>query len=830
MPDIKKLITGFLIITTAASASVFMLSNAQSNASAVALAAQDAIASGTATLADQNAFVPTQNDITSAVTDEDPDVAAELNDPDNLTTNFTNAFLNSVADANPNGLGTPDADGNLDIASPDAQTVAAALGDSPAIEDFKLPNWNAQASAEKINVTNAATVQSYDVALNSVLNKDLVQSGAQSLIGQEDLDPSNFQAIEPAIDDTVSSTAAIPTPANLVSFQKSFVAMSVYEENMASLADMAQTDPVKASLIYEGEDAKYDQVLENFTTQFQNASAQGLFSYDNNAVAPVAVAATASATASAATPQNNDLLSLLQNYLGIQQAHAQFDGVDGVGPTPVIITAPLPIPTAPAAPVPVIDPASASLFAKFVEQTVDTIILQIVRNVLVAFIQQRVLKWIQNSGAPLFVQQFGQQLVNIAQAQAISSLANILPGYNASCPNIGKLLSQTTVNLGLTIPVSKQVPICSIPAVSAQQLTNFYKNFNIKLSANPGGNWNMYAQVLNPNGNYYGSLLQTMDYVNQNTAQAQANVQTQQIANQGFTGQTTCPGGANPNGTSLVCPDGSTPTTGLSCLPGWNAAPGVVGMCTNANGVLMAATSQPSCPGGAVPVNQSNNGLCPAQSGQPASEPTTITPGQTTKTVHDTALGGAINLTVNANSVVGILAAVGTSLLNTIVSAAATAAVKAGTAGLAGAVLGATNGSGGITSSGSNGGATITQPVVNTSTTPLPSQSPTTCSPHNPQCDNSVCTGDSLGDEISFYATGGDGITYTWSVGAPVGGSTGELVASPSTGSGATFSPYFELGSIPASTTLPSTLVVPVSVTGSDGVTDTCLAAISTQQ
>jgi hypothetical protein len=742
MPDLKKLITGFLIIAAAASSSALVLSNLGGSA----VVSSNTAATDTLSFADQNAFVPTQDDVINAVVNSDATVAAALNDPNNLTTNFTNAFLNGVADANPTGL-NPDANGNENIASPDPATVSKYLSQAPALKNLKLPNWDSDVAAQKIKVATSVSAGQYSDALNGVFDKDLVQSGIQDLVGQKGLDPSNFAAIESPLQGAVSDAASTPTPAKLVTFQKSLVAMLVYERNMAALADEAKTDPVKASLVFQNEENAYDKVLSNFATQSQKVSSQGLFSF-NNVKLP--------------SPGANPGLAFLQTYFGLPMAHAQWLTFD------------------------------ATTFGEWIKQEIETLILQIVKNTLVAFIQQRVLTWIKGSGAPLFVQQFANQLVNIAQAKAISSLAGVLPGYKASCPNIGNLLGQTTLNLGLTAPI-KNIPTCNIPAVSASQLTNFYNNFSFGgANAVPGGGWGLYAQVLNPNNNYYGALAQTTDYVGQQVGQAQQAAQTKTVANNGFKGSDICANGDDPNGYGYWCVN------------------------VNDSSDIYTLNQDGSCDTGYAKQTMSNGGQCPD-----GSDPKSVTPGQTVKTAHDTALGGSLQLTVNANSIEGVLASVATSLINTLAQAAISTASQLGTQYATQGLLSVTAGSNG-SSNGSSISGGVTAPVVPSSA--LPQLPPTACAPQTP-CDpslsSSTCISGYPNDIIHFSATGGDGYDYAWTVDAPIG-----VMPSVASGTGPQFSVSFAIDPNGTST-LVFPITIPVDVMGSDNATDSCSAVIT---
>ncbi len=831
MPDFKKLITGFLVIAVAASASAFVLSNA-GNGSPVTI--NDGAATDTSAVTEGNAFVVSTNDVQNAILAQDPVVAAALSDPNNLTATFTDAFLNGLSVANPDGL-NQDASGTATVQKPATSTITAAFTKSSALKGFRIPNWEAEAAAQKLTVSAGVAPGSYGDALNGIIEKNFAQSGVQDLVGQKDVDPAVMQTVAGPVSDTLAATVAISAPTQLASFHKSLVKVLLYEKNMLAVADQAQADPVKASLIFEAEQSKYVAALQDFGAQSQKASSKGLFSFGKN---PAKI---------------NQSLALLESYLGIPTAHAQWLTFD------------------------------PSNFGQWLLEQLHSIVLQILKNTLSAFLQQRVLKWIQGSGAPKFVQQFGTELVSVAQAKAMSAANKALGGAMA-CPNVGQLLGQTTLRLGL-ITKQQQTPVCSLTPVYLGQVKNFYKNFNVTLNNVQGGSWNMYAQILNPNANYYGMAIQTNDYVNGQTVQTTQAKQAQISSSQGFKGTLQCDDKSNPNGTSMqcenadgtyspparntLCPagstgpggapypgnitaclDGSTPSSKPSCNqygPGESLDPSDPTLCqpsgspavpsdvcgdgsppVSSNGCQDSAGHfvQPvsqtgSCSDGSAPQTYDNNGEC-----ADGSEPRVTTPAPVTFAALNSAQDSVFKFTADANSIVGVLESVAVSFLNTVVQAGVTAAVQYGTQGLTSIVLGGQSGAPSTVSG-------ITPPAPNApASSSLPSYPPTQCSPHNPNCtsgSSSQCTSGFFGDKITFSAVGGDGLSFQWKVGSAVDANNApvSVFASAASGTFATFSPYFLMptSSVPLSIAFPIT--IPITVTGSDNLSDTCLAIVT---
>jgi hypothetical protein len=738
-------------LATAAAFSTLILSNIGN------LSPRAAVTSGVATstgalLADQNAFVPTSADVANAIADNNADVASALKDPNNLTTNLTNALLDSASTANASGM-VQNADGNIAFQQPAVGSVSASFSKSQAVKKYQLPNWDAEVAAQKLNIAAVADPQKYSDTLNGIIVKNIIQTGASGMVGQ-DVDASGMAAIASPIQNAASEIANTPTPKQLVAFQKSLVAAMIYEKNMVALATLAGTDPVKASLIEQAESARYDQVMADFGAESEKASVKGLFSFNND------------------TPQKqeNGTLAILRRFFGIQTANAQW---------------------------PVFNPVE---LASWIKDEIKSILLQILKNTLTAFLQQRVLTMIQGSGAPKFVQQWGSTLATAYTQKAIASMSQVLAN---SCPNIGTLLRPIQANLQASANINiggGTILSCPIPRASQGQLANFYADFNAPgVQALSGGGWGMYAQVLNPDGgNYFGTLLGASDYVNSQGSQAQIAAQDEAAANQGYTGQKQCDDKSDPNGTHTVCLDNKD-----------NAYH------TNPDG---------SCDAGYFPALEPNGGLC-----ADGKSPHITTPGQTTLQAQQEALGGSLKLVTSANDIIGILETVGMSFLNTVAQAGINKATALGTQAATGGLLSITAGQPGT------GGAVAVSSAgdqpINSTDKNLPTYPPTQCSPHNPTCSSGPggqCSGGYLGDEMTFAATGGDGFTYTWKVPTLPRG----ISINVSSYSGPMFSPYFSLTNQTDPATNQPVIVsfpvtIPITVTGSDNATDTCLAVIA---
>ena len=114
MIDVKKLITGFLILATAAVCSglIFSLVNFSSPAAKNTAGGGITIGANTAAADDANAFLPTEEQVQETASALEPDLASSTmfvssTDPGNLTDNLAAEFVNGVVAANPTGRPAP---------------------------------------------------------------------------------------------------------------------------------------------------------------------------------------------------------------------------------------------------------------------------------------------------------------------------------------------------------------------------------------------------------------------------------------------------------------------------------------------------------------------------------------------------------------------------------------------------------------------------------------------------------------------------------------------------------------------------------------------------
>lgn len=127
MPDVKKLITSFLILALGASTSAWILSSNTSGSSGIFSNVQGQSAMQSL---GNNAFANTggvPQDITDLMAEEAASsTEIALNDPNNITAALGSSVIDGLSSANPDGVQTDD-NGNGQINTPNNEQMLAEL-------------------------------------------------------------------------------------------------------------------------------------------------------------------------------------------------------------------------------------------------------------------------------------------------------------------------------------------------------------------------------------------------------------------------------------------------------------------------------------------------------------------------------------------------------------------------------------------------------------------------------------------------------------------------------------------------------------------------------
>ena len=608
MLDVKKLIVGFLILALGASMSAWILSGATNNSSVVSVAQNPAAQPLT-----NNAFTETTSsvpdDVAALLEGQLPSsTEAALNDPNNLTAALGNSMLDGLISANPDGIQT-DSDGNGEISQPDDQAILAELSGNQAAQNLSVPNWDAEVVADqaKIRTSPTSSYQSMADYLNSfsdINNKYFVQSGLQQIADDASTtDPSDL-VVDPTVITTANSmiplalvgAMQLKVPAPFAAFQKSWIKLLVYEKNTAASLNIISTDPARAVLTFSLEQNNYDAAIAEFSTTFQKVlKEENLSVGSSNGI-------------------EKDGLAVFVNNINIFSIKtAQAVGV-GVPVYDPVVQAAVHAGTA---------SQSSVGWGTFFKNLAIDIGLQILKNTLIAQLQSHVIKWIQGSGAPMFVQNWADDFANAA----IMSATNYI-NSNFACIGTTQLPHIQLIMNAIYKPGNNVCAAQFASNLSQANLTSFLNNFQ-------NGGFLTFSQTLMPSNDFYGGLFFTAQGAGQAAKQSQSLFSVKTTAQQGFKGVEICADGSNPNGAHSVAFVGPL-------APGESAPP---------------------------PTTVANNGLC--NNGQP---PTTQSPGQSTGMMLNQSLGTAPKLIAGATTIDGIINAFTISLINALASTLVTTA------------------------------------------------------------------------------------------------------------------------------------------------------------
>lgn len=532
MIDVKKLVTGFLILAVATSASALLISTignhygSSGNLAVAANNAPSATQGQTSTTLSGNAFLPQASDNQDSGDSLGSDTAmasataAIMSDPSNLTNALANAYMNNLMVANPDGA-TVDGSGNETLTPPDATSVINQfISSSTDIQPPTIPDWDAEAAEIPIIITSSSPEQlaDYGNALGGILSADIVQTNLQTVLNN-DSDPSVIAPAAGDIQKALQDISGLKTPDKAADFQKNLIRTLVYAKNSLALAENAQTDPLKTELVLEAEDTKYQAALQNLEASIQSAQTQNLFSTNTS------------------QPDQNKTFAILDMLTGTQVAHAQFAVIDAI-----------------------VDSGVWATVAQMIKADVKDIVLQIVKNTIVFIMQKTIIAGIQGSGAPKFIQQWGATLANAFTQSAIGALNSQM-----SCVGAAPFAPQLRLVLGATYKPGNNT-VCAVQFQSQlnNNLSSFYNNFS-------NGGWLTYGSTMQPDNDYYDSAFFVAQAVGQTAQNAQNAASAKAVAGQGFHGTAVCDDGSNPSGNTLQCQDPTgliTPTEASACPAG----------------------------------------------------------------------------------------------------------------------------------------------------------------------------------------------------------------------------------------------------------------------
>lgn len=618
MVDIKRLISGFLILASIVSSLAFIFSGA--SPWSVSQEPQAQTSDGENYGAEATPPIPA-----NAFTEEVPKNVSDVQiasiyspiiiqdktlPPLKPTSNLTEAFAQYVSRAllaaNPQGP-QQDANGDTSIASPGADDIAATIAKIPEVKNFRVPDWDAEIGAIELSLVDSSSrsdKEKYADSLSALFNKYFLQQGLTSVLykNPEEEHSDELLRVATAFGNATEETKSAPVPIQFADFHRALLTTLVYEKNMSALGANAADDPIKASIILQAKEKSIVMAASNLQGQFQKSGLQQIISARQETKAGA--------------------MALLNGLIGIKTAYAQWPTWDSPSFMDYVTT-----------------------MAKWLKDEIKGILLQVLKNTIINTMQKQVLDWARSGfhGKPAFITNWKQFLENTAETAAGAVIAKINP---ALCSGLRPLI-QLSVKSPPTIGGIENTQNLACTLNLIRDIKGFYNNF-------ANGGWKAYGTVFQIQNNYFGNVISVHDSLLRQTAKAQTNANSQAQAGGGFKNQ-------------VVCPFGSTQIDDAGdCSKGTSGG----GTGTEGQSGCMLYTEQSACESNGCTWNGGDINTPPTCSGSGGNslvQGQTITPGYTTAGIVTSVTDSSgQHLVVNANNIVGLITAVVQSLFTRV--------------------------------------------------------------------------------------------------------------------------------------------------------------------
>ena len=480
--DIKRFITGFLILAVVAGSVSLIASNLFASRGAPSEQYQQhlKISGQPRPRIDSGAPSEPLPQTANSSAPSGGTIAQGLVSP-NLTDNLAAHLADQLIKTNPDGP-QQDIDGVTALDSPDIQTVLDQVTLDTLNENVQLPNWEQDAEKEFSNVKVSQKYSTEDLAnyvklLNGVMREKLMDPGLASL-SPDNISSVVFGPTRVALAGAVKELKALAVPAPFEAFHKSLIKVLLYENKVVELGDSMGDDPVKAALVFRSHEESYQAALDNFKDQLEKTATQQLSG--NKIPGPLAG---------------------LQDLVGVNEAHA-FLGFGDI----------------------VFDPA---IFGRTIWEYVQKILVEFLKDQLIHRLVQQVITWVQGGGKPQFLTNWKGFFEDAIKQAASRVISDVAPGL---CQSFGPLLKVAflpTETQDIQTPTA-----CTLDRV-VQNIQDFYHDFQT-------GGWVAYGAAFQPNNNLFGSIIQLHELTVTKQADAKDVASKKTTANRGFTGTQQC--------------------------------------------------------------------------------------------------------------------------------------------------------------------------------------------------------------------------------------------------------------------------------------------------
>lgn len=567
--DLKKLITGFLILSAfSGSLTLIFLNSADKSAPLSSLNQTEADGFGGLTTSGQNSFLDSTHSINSwqagspqaigknafveqlpqnsfgfdrlttgssqsAQTGTANDSASADNQPidtsgfnglttSNLTQNFSKIFAQQVIEHNPDGPQLDSSGKPAALNLPDENSAAALIQQAITTSTFAIDEKILDSDIKIIAAYAANDGENYFNAVASAL-ADFTSSTKRIDAANQSSTPETIVISQLIFESSLAKLKAASVPQPLAAFHKSLLGFFSNQKKVFEIAGNYRIDPLKTIIVLQSENEIVNRDVKRIQNELEKIP--GKISY---------------------YPEGkNDIASLARQIFGIQTAYAQFEAVS-------VPTSNLPqwLKTV----FQVLQDAAQWVKSHAYEiwKWAYTTALRIAVKLLIDTFQNQVVNWIAGNGNPKFITDWKGFLTDIGDKAVGETLFKIAPFL---CSNIGPLIRIAI----LPVPSIDTSVRCTLTQIVGN-LTAFYDNFQ-------NGGWIAYGAALQPQNNFFGGLIIANDIVMREAAAAVGAAQNEGIASQGFLSVKKCvkshvisdPGGI---GDTTVCDEYVNQTPG----------------------------------------------------------------------------------------------------------------------------------------------------------------------------------------------------------------------------------------------------------------------------
>ncbi|MBI2033506.1 MAG: hypothetical protein HYT13_00165 [Candidatus Liptonbacteria bacterium] len=476
----KKLVASFLILAAIASSSIlFFASPKISNVNLNREDLEKQTAQNQLPNLGKSAFVepiPHSEDLSQRL------AAADLseNSSNNLTSNLADNLARELVALNPEG--PQDQDGQTSIVAPDTDKLLGTINiNNGDLKKLIAERWKISIPQDKVKVINnysADDVLAYSESLGKIFQDNW--GGLQAQLPTEldqGISPRTLGSLKTAVQKVNLGLEKISVPSIALDFHKSFLTLLAHQRNGLALLDETE-DPLKIAMLIQSQEQNYFKAVQNLEQEFKKLSSLKQFSLE----------------------KQNKLIAGFIGLFTIKQAHA-FLGFGDI----------------------VFDPV---LWARMVWEYLKKIAVELLKNQLIHQLVQQTIKWIQGGGKPQFIQNWKAFITEQAKDAAASAIYKILPGVCEPFQPLLKLALQPSIE------IPTQQLSCTLDRIISN-VEAFHDSFQ-------NGSWLAYTTAIQPNNNFFGSMIQVSDVALRQSEKSKASADSESQGSQGFLSTKVC--------------------------------------------------------------------------------------------------------------------------------------------------------------------------------------------------------------------------------------------------------------------------------------------------